>query len=44
MNMKILIEIFVSFKKYSRTRGHEVTLVKDCVGWISILVLTEDNK
>ena len=30
MGMKILIEIFVfSFEKDSRTRGHEVTLVKD---------------
>ena len=29
MGMKILIEIFVSLKRDSRTRGHEVTLVKD---------------
>ena len=31
MGMKILIEIFFFSlkKKYSRTRGHEVTLVKD---------------
>ena len=29
MGMKILIEIFFSLKKDSRTRGHEVTLVKD---------------
>ena len=27
--MKILIEIFFSIKKDSRTRGHEVTLVTD---------------
>ena len=27
--LKIFIEIFLSFKKDSRTRGHEVTLVKD---------------
>ena len=29
MGMKILIEMFFSLKKDSRTRGHEVTLVKD---------------
>ena len=29
MGMKILIEIFFSLKKDSRTGGHEVTLVKD---------------
>ena len=29
MDMKILIQIFFSLKKDSRTRGHEVTLVKD---------------
>ena len=30
MGMKILIEIFFfTFKKDNRTRGHEVTLVKD---------------
>ena len=29
MGMKILIEIFFLTKKNSRTRGHEVTLVKD---------------
>ena len=29
MGMKILLEIFFSFKKDSRTRRHEVTLVKD---------------
>ena len=29
MGMKILIEICFSLKKYSRTRGHEVKLVKD---------------
>ena len=29
MDMKILIEMFFSHKKNSRTRGHEVTLVKD---------------
>ena len=32
MGTKILIEKYFSFNKYSRTRGHEVTLVKD---WIS---------
>ena len=29
MGMKILIEQFFSLKKDNRTRGHEVTLVKD---------------
>ena len=29
MDMKILIEIFFTLKKDNRTRGHEVTLVKD---------------
>ena len=29
MGMKIFIEIFCSLKKDSRTRGNEVTLVKD---------------
>ena len=29
MGMKILIEMFFSLKKDNRTRGHEVTLVKD---------------
>ena len=29
MGMKILIEICLSLKKDSRTRGHEVKLVKD---------------
>ena len=29
MGMKILIELFFSLKKDNRTRGHEVTLVKD---------------
>ena len=29
MCMKILIEIFISHKKDNRTRGHEVTLLKD---------------
>ena len=29
MSMKILIEMFLSLKKNSRTRGYEVTLVKD---------------
>ena len=29
MGMKILIEIFFSLKKDSRTGGHEATLVKD---------------
>ena len=29
MDMKILIEIFVLTQKKNRTRGHEVTLVKD---------------
>ena len=28
MGMKILIEMFFSLKKDSRTRGHEVNLVK----------------
>ena len=29
MGMKIVIEIFVSLKKDSKTRGHKITLVKD---------------
>ena len=29
MGMTILIDIFFSFKKDNRSRGHEVTLVKD---------------
>ena len=29
MGIKIFIEMFFSHKKDSRTRGHEVTLVKD---------------
>ena len=33
--MTIFIEIFLSLKKDSRTRGHEVTLVKISVDWIS---------
>ena len=29
MGMKILIEMFLSLKKNSRTRGHEIKLVKN---------------
>ena len=29
MGLKILIEMFFSLKKHSRTRGHEIKLVKD---------------
>ena len=38
--MKIFIEIFLT---QERTRGHEVTLVKDQCR-LEVLVLTQDNK
>ena len=50
MGMKILIQIFFSLKKDSRTRGHEVTLVKDLCRldirkyWFSLRTINEWNK
>ena len=46
MGMKILIDMVFSPNKGSKTRGHEVKLVKDqsiLLGYQEVLVLTEDN-